>query len=78
MQAVVDVFNAAVDLSYFLSQLKEVFVVCLPKANASDYTDVKCIRPISLTSYLAKVLEKLIVGRLAEVEKNLPHKWFSK
>jgi hypothetical protein len=46
-------------------------VVFIPKAGKKDYTSVKSFRPICLTSFFLKALERLILWRLQSVEFTL-------
>jgi ribonuclease HI len=43
-------------------------VAFIPKPGRGDYTDVKAFRPISLTSFLLKTMERLVLWRLQECE----------
>ena len=47
---------------------KSVDVKFLRKAGKTDYNSTSSYRPISLTSCLVKILERIITGRLAHIE----------
>jgi len=46
--------------------------ILIPKARTESYTDAKSWRPIQLQSILAKVLERVIVARLAKLDLLAP------
>ncbi|CAG9133891.1 unnamed protein product [Plutella xylostella] len=55
----VGIFRACIALGYIPKGWREVKVVFLPKAGKDDYTSPKAYRPISLSSFLLKTLERL-------------------
>ncbi|XP_074111456.1 uncharacterized protein LOC141535431 [Cotesia typhae] len=54
------IFRSCVALSYIPSAWRMVRVVFLPKPGKASYDQAKSFRPISLSSFLLKTLEKLI------------------
>jgi ribonuclease HI len=55
-----DIFCACLEFGYVPYQWREVNVVFLPKPGKDSYTSAKSFRPISITSFMLKTLEKLI------------------
>lgn len=55
-----DIFLASIRLVHIPTCWREVRVVFLPKLGQSSYHQAKAFRPISLTSFQLKTLEKLI------------------
>ena len=47
---------------------RQARVAFIPKPGRGDYTEVRAFRPISLTSFLLKLMERLILWRLQECE----------
>ena len=60
LSRLVSLFRACVALGYVPYQWRTSRVVFLPKPGRTDYTQVKSFRPISLTSFLMKTVERLI------------------
>jgi len=58
-------YRASVALGYVPSSWRKSKVIFIPKPGRDDYSKAKSFRPISLTSFLFKALERII---LAEVE----------
>ncbi|XP_067216927.1 uncharacterized protein [Linepithema humile] len=58
--------RASIAMSYTPSAWKLVRVVFIPKVRRTSYTKAKDFRPISLTSFLLKTLEKLVDAYLRE------------
>ena len=58
------ILNACLFLCFFPASWKISKVVVLSKPNKQDYTSLNIFRPISLLGNLAKILEKIILGRL--------------
>lgn len=56
--------NACVLFCFFPNCWKLAKVVIIGKPNKSDYSSLNSFRPISLVSNLAKLLEKIVLGRL--------------
>lgn len=52
-------YSACIALRYVPLIWREVRVLFIPKPGKSDYTEAKSYRPISLTSFLLKTLERL-------------------
>ncbi len=60
------VLRACLAYRYVPKQWREVKVIFIPKPGKTDYTDAKSFRPISLTSFLLKTLERLCDRKLRE------------
>lgn len=58
------IFNKCLELNYFPTPWKVVFVKIIPKPNKTDYTTAKSYRPISLTPNISKILEKIIRDKI--------------
>lgn len=58
------ILNACLSLCYFPDGWKISLVLVLGKPNKDNYSTLNSFRPISLVSNLAKILEKIILGRL--------------
>ena len=58
------IYKACINLQYTPKHWKESKVVFIPKPGKSDYTDPKAFRPISLSNYLLKGLERLANWRM--------------
>lgn len=66
-------FHYCIQRSYVPRLWRKVKVVFIPKPGKSDYTSAKSFRPISLTSFLLKTLERLVDWYLREeIEKHSP------
>lgn len=59
-------FKACLNLGYVPSRWRRARVVFLPKPGKDDYSSPKSYRPISLTSFLLKGLERLVYWYLVE------------
>jgi len=55
------IFQASISLAYVPQKWRQARVIFIPKAGKDDYTEAKSFRPITLTSFVLKTLEKLIV-----------------
>lgn len=55
-----DVMRASLALGYVPNAWRQVRAVFIPKPGKKDYTEAKSFRPISLNSFILKVLERLI------------------
>lgn len=53
------IYQACLALNYVPLEWREVKVIFIPKPGKPDYTQPKAYRPISLTSFLLKTLERL-------------------
>lgn len=58
--SLIKMFKASFVLGYVPSAWRKVRVVFIPKANKKDKTSPKSFRPISLSSIILKIMEKLI------------------
>lgn len=56
----VDIYSASIKLGYIPKLWQSVRVIFIPKPGKDDYTKPKSFRPISLTSFMLKGLERLI------------------
>ena len=54
------IFRACIALGYIPVAWREVRVVFIPKPGRSNYTEAKAYRPISLSSFVLKTLEKIV------------------
>ena len=54
-------YQAMIELSYCPKNWCEAKVIFLQKPGKTDYSQAKSFRPISLTSFLLKAVEKLIL-----------------
>ena len=59
-------------LSFTPTKWKESTVIWIPKPVKDDYKKFKAWRPISLSNYLVKALEKLITWEVDRVLENNP------
>jgi ribonuclease HI len=62
------IYKACVKLNYTPTMWKDAKVIFIPKPGKENYKKAKSFRPITLSNYLLKGLEKLIVWK---VEENL-------
>ncbi|RVE40858.1 hypothetical protein evm_014493 [Chilo suppressalis] len=53
------IYTGCLAYRYIPTKWREVKVIFIPKPGKSDYTQPKAFRPISLTSFLLKVLERM-------------------
>nr|CAH7756691.1 unnamed protein product [Callosobruchus chinensis] len=60
------IFRASLTLGHVPSTWTEARVVFIPKPGKKDYTAAKSFRPISLTSFLMKTLERMVNRYLEE------------
>ena len=58
------IFTACIQLSYTPAEWRKSKVIFLPKPNKNDYSNPRSFRPISLTSFLFKTLERLTYWEL--------------
>lgn len=65
-QPLKNIFEASHDLGYIPRAWREVQVVFIPKPGKPSYADAKAHRPISLTSFFLKTMEKLILQHIRE------------
>ena len=69
-------YKASIHLGYTPKLWKATKVIFIPKPDKSDYTDPKSFRPISLSNYFLKGLERLVVWNMdrALLQYPLHHK----
>ena len=58
------IYRACLQIGYIPIDWRKSKVVFIPKPNKEDYTIPKAFRPISLTSFLFKVLERLVLWEM--------------
>ena len=66
LQPLLIILRACLAHRYIPVEWREVKVIFIPKPGRGDYTDAKSFRPISLTSFLLKALERLCERELRE------------
>ena len=66
------IYKANIKLGFTPTLWKETKVGFLPKHGKTDFTNVKAFRPISLSNYLLKALERLCCWRMQEALKESP------
>ena len=54
------IYTACINLGYTPKKWRESFASFIPKPKKGDYTNPRAFRPISLTSFLFKTLERLV------------------
>ena len=64
LQRLVTLYKAMLHLAYTPESMRCSKVIFIPKQGKSDYTVPKAFRPISLTSVLFKVLERVVLDSL--------------
>jgi hypothetical protein len=60
------IFTSSITQGYIPTSWTQSEVIFLPKPNKTDYTDPRSFRPITLSSYILQVLERLVLFRLEE------------
>lgn len=68
ISAISDLFIACLAFGYMPKGWQDSKVVFIPKPGRKDYHSVKSFRPICLSSFFLKSLERLILWRLEEVD----------
>jgi hypothetical protein len=68
------IFTACINLKYTPKIWKHATVVFIPKLGKDDYADPRAYRPISLTSFIFKTLERLTLWHIEETVPNRIHK----
>jgi hypothetical protein len=68
------IFTACINLKYTPKIWKQATVVFIPKLGKDDYADPRAYRPISLTSFVFKTLERLTLWHVEETVPNRIHK----
>jgi hypothetical protein len=63
---VCNLFQAVIAYGYTPNLWRKVKVIFIPKPGKLTYDEAKCFRPISLTSFLQKALEKLVDRHIRE------------
>jgi hypothetical protein len=59
-------FKASIKLGHVPQSWAKAKVIFIPKAGKTDYSDPRSFRPITLSSFILKTLERLILWRLNE------------
>jgi len=57
-------FGASISLHYIPQCWAKAKVIFIPKAAKSDYSDPRSFRPITLSSYILKILERLVLWKI--------------
>ena len=66
IETLVRIYRGCLLLGYIPKRWREVRVAFIPKAGKTSHTTPKDYRPISLSSFLLKTLEKLVDIRIKE------------
>jgi ribonuclease HI len=64
LEWVVKLYKASLALGYVPSPWRESKVIFIPKPGKDDYSTAKAFRPISLTSFLFKGLERVVLNEM--------------
>ena len=70
-ERIAELYTASLRLGWIPSRWKESKIIFIPKDGKMDYSDPRAYRPITLTSFLLKGLERII---LWHVEKTVLRK----
>jgi hypothetical protein len=66
-------YAACIETGYTPQKWRHARVIIIPKPGKEDYTDPNAFRPISLTSFIFKTMERMVLWRLEESTfKNKP------
>lgn len=66
MEDMIQIFRGCIKLGYTPKLWQQVKVVFIPKPGRSEYSEAKDFRPISLSSFFLKTLERLIEWQVRE------------
>ena len=66
LQHYVELFRASILLNHVPTIWKESNVIFIPKTGKTSYEEAKAFRPITLSSFQLKILEKLLLWRINE------------
>ncbi len=67
------IYAACLDLGYVPMEWRRSKVIFIPKAGKDDYSDPRAFRPISLTSFVFKTMERMVLWHLEGTSlKRLP------
>lgn len=64
MNRLTTIFKATLTLRYTPMAWRESTAILIPKTNKADYTKPKAYRPVALTSFLFKTLERVVLWEL--------------
>jgi retron-type reverse transcriptase len=64
--AIIEIYNAVIELKYTPLLWQASDIVFLPKPGKDDYTDKRTFQPISLMLFLFKALERLVKWHMEE------------
>ena len=67
LDRLVIILRASFVLSYTPSEWQMARVALVPKKDKDDYNSPKSFRPISITSFIFKVLEKMVKGEIENI-----------
>jgi ribonuclease HI len=59
-------YSASIETGYTPKIWRSAKIIFIPKPGKNDYTDPNAFRPISLTSFMLKTLERLVLWRLED------------
>jgi hypothetical protein len=74
LHSLVNIFTACINLSYTPTLWKHSKTVFIPKMGKDDYSHPRAYRPISLTSFVFKALERLILWHIEESTQDTIHR----
>ena len=69
---IITIYKACIALHFTPTHWKDSTIIFIPKPGKTTYTDPKAYRPISLSNYLLKALEKLCVWNTDEILETDP------
>ncbi len=72
---ITEIYRGMIRTGHTPAVLREMEVIFLPKVRKSDYAEPKAYRPITLSSFLLKGLERIVQWYLLEkvIPPTLPH-----
>ncbi len=68
---ITEIYRGMIRTGHTPAVLREMEVIFLPKVGKSDYVELKAYRPITLSSFLLKGLERIVQWYL--LERVIPH-----
>jgi hypothetical protein len=66
IERICTIFSASIDIGYTPEKLCHSKIILIPKQGKDDYTNPHSFRPISLTSFVFKTLERMVLWRLED------------
>jgi hypothetical protein len=64
IERICTIYAASIETGYTPKAWRHAKVIFIPKPGKEDYTDPNAYRPISLTSFMFKTLERLVLWQL--------------